>query len=285
MRVPGPGAEPEHRLLDVAVVRDPLGLGVGRHGLVRDAGRHLERADGGPPTGLDRPGQRRGVRLGVEDPAARGAPGGVGEDRVETGDVDLGDIRAAHLDQVGQAQGGGVGGEGGTGRRVPVDREHLDPGPGQGQDVAADAAAEVGQPLHPESGEPFGPPLGDLAPGGLLHAVGREVHEVGVGAELGPGPLPQPGLPEGGRHEVGGVLLAQPGGECQLLLGRELAQFGEQGLAPLGQQGPQVVVLHPLILPGHGRARGAGPAGGSAPPRVRPTGPARVALALWLTEC
>ncbi len=81
------------------------------------------------------------------------------------------------------------------------------------------------------------------------------------------------------------MLLAQPGGECQLLLGREFAQFGEQGLAPLGQQGPQVVVLHPLILAGHGRAGGAGPADGGAPPRVRPVGPARVALALWLTEC
>ena len=54
-------------------------------------------------------------------------------------------------------------------------------------------------------GEAARPVVGDLGAGGLLQAVRREVHEIGVGAELRPRPPPEPGLGERRRGQRGVV--------------------------------------------------------------------------------
>ncbi len=214
-------AEPQHGLLDVAAVGDPLRLGAVRHRLVRNAGRHLQRGGAGSRTGRpDRPGQRRRVRLRVEDPAATAPPRGIDEHGVVPTGVDFRDIGLAHLDQPVQPQRPGVGAGSGGRRRVPVHGQHPDPGPGQRDRVAADPAAQVGDRGHAQGRHPLGPVRGHARPRRLLDPVGREEHPPGVlGPELRRRALPQPRLPERGRHQLGGVRAPQPGRHRQLRAG------------------------------------------------------------------
>ena len=100
--------------------------------------------------------------------------------------------------------GGGVRRGDGCGERVAVDAEDA-PGrrAGQGHQVAADPAAQVGHPVRGQRREPLRVPGGDRGPGRLLQAVRGEPHPVGGRTELAPGPGPQPGLGErGGREPV-----------------------------------------------------------------------------------
>ncbi|MDF9806044.1 hypothetical protein M2436_004591 [Streptomyces sp. HB372] len=196
---------------------------------MRDARGDLQRRPRGLQRGRRRPGQRRRIRLRIEDPAASAPPCRVHEDRVVRGGVDLRDIGAPHLDQILQAERLGVGAGHLGGQRVAVHGQDGDSGAGQGEGVAADAAAQVGHAPHAEPGEPRGAVGGDGGAGGLLDPVGREVHPVGVlGPELGHRPLPQPGLAQGRRHQLRRVRAAQPGRRGQLVGGVVVAQLGQQ---------------------------------------------------------
>ncbi len=79
--------------------------------------------------------------------------------------------------------------------RVDVDAGRGDACPGEGEQVAADPAAEVDHRRGAERLEPSRPVGGDGEPGGLLEPVRREVHRRGQVAELldGPGRAARPG--------------------------------------------------------------------------------------------
>ena len=70
-------------------------------------------------------------------------------------------------------------------------------GPGEGDQVTADAAAEVDEGLGAGGPHPGRAVLGDRQPGGLLEPVGGEVHPAGEVAELRLRPAAQLHLGEG----------------------------------------------------------------------------------------
>ena len=116
---------------------------------------------------------------------AAGAAGGVGEGHVEAGRCRrVG--RVGHLHGAAEAERGEVGARpprraAGRGRR----RRTVEPGPRERDQVAADAAAEVEHRRRrrpPRAGRRGARRPGQ--PGGLLEAVGGEVHPGGVVAEL-----------------------------------------------------------------------------------------------------
>jgi hypothetical protein len=205
---------------------------------VRNPGCDLQRGqrcfEGGPHG----PRQRRRVGLGIEDAPAPAPPRRIHEHGVVRGRRDLRDIRLAHLDQLAEPERVGVRPRHGRRQRVPVDGEHPDPGPGERDRVATDAAAQVRHGPHTEFLETPGPVRGHARPGRLLHPVRREVHPPRVRrAELHHGPLPQPRLPERGGDEFRGVLAPQPGRDGQLLSGFGVPHLVEQGTAPVREQG------------------------------------------------
>ena len=72
------------------------------------------------------------------------------------------------------------------GGRVLVHPEHRQPGPGEGEQVAADAAAQVGHPSRAGRGEAFRAVGRDGGAGRLLEAVRGPEQAVGVGPEAEP---------------------------------------------------------------------------------------------------
>ncbi len=149
-------------------------------------------------------------------------------------------------------------------QRVPVHRQDLMlPGlmlPGQRDEVAADAAAQVGQ--HPGRREP-----GLAVPG---HDLGRGLFQAGPGkehvhgpAELRPGREPQLVLGQGRGHQPGRVRLTQPGAQGQRGARGDglVAQRGQELGAGAGQQ--RVEIPEPAVL-GRGRRAGVRRAGHGA---------------------
>ena len=263
---------------------------------MRDAGRDLHARGPGEQRGDEVPRRRPAVH--VEHPPPVRTTGGVGEDHAEPGDVDVlggGDLhRAAETERV------EVGAGHGHPQLVAVDARDGQPGPRQRHQVAADAAAEVEHRRGGGERDPRRAVRGDPGPGGLLEAVGGEVHPRRVVAELGHRPRPQVDLgqrrggvlgrdvvaAQGGRgpHRVAGVVDVQVGGPDQ------------QRLAGLGQQpaeGVEVHARHP-VRPGpeetrdpsgtrgdrvldsrwHSHLECASAGGPARPPRRRATKPA-----------
>jgi len=117
--------------------------------------------------------------------------------------------------------------------------------------VAADPAAEVDHGLGPGRDEAGGPMLGDPESGGLLVAVGREVHPVRELAELVPRPDPQAGLGDRGGDVRGLRCTPEPGLGLERVVTR-VDRGREQALAVVGQQPAEGVEVHPAILSGGG---------------------------------
>ena len=93
-------------------------------------------------------------------------------------------------------------------------------------------------------GDATRPVVGDLAAGGLFQAGRREVHEIGVGAELLPRPPPEPGLGERRGGQAGVVDLPEPGHRRHRVVADGLGR-GRQGLLAAGcQQLPECVKVH-----------------------------------------
>jgi hypothetical protein len=85
---------------------------------------------------------------------------------------------------------------------------HVQPGPGEGDQVGTDTAGEVEDhgSLPERDREPGRPVLGHRLPRGLLQPRVGEEHPPGVrGIELLLGPGPQPGLRERRCHQGGRV--------------------------------------------------------------------------------
>ncbi len=249
------GGRPQYRLLEVTRLRDELGFPPGRDDLVADAGRSLD-ADGRHLTGQARapvegrfgltraepPGCTRRGASGASRGVARAEPAGrVDEHRVEPvgGQSPSGQPQVAHVghhrrDPVGPAVDGRVvQGEAGV-PGVPVDREHGG-GSGQRDQVAADAAAQVGHPGG--AGQAPGPVGRDRLRRRLLVPGPGEQHGAGP-AELGGGGAAQLLLGRRRGDQVGWVLPAQPLGQGQPGGGRaRRRQPGQQLRARGDQQG------------------------------------------------
>lgn len=176
----------------------------------------------GQQPGDQRPG--RGEVLDPPDPARSGTPRGIAEHRRVSAEQGL----RQHLGVAQHHLGAAPEVEPRHGRRVRValHRDHLEPGCGAGQRVAADAATEVHHP--PYAGRDVAGRMvgGHLRPGGLLETDAGEVHLGRGQTELGPPAAPQLGLSQRRGREVGG----EPGAE-QLGGG----QRGRVGL-PVGQR-------------------------------------------------
>jgi hypothetical protein len=146
--------------------------------------------------------------------------------------------------------------------RIPVHRQDLAAGR-QGDQVAPDAAAQVGDPGR--SRQAPRPVPGDRLRRRLLVAVPGEQHLGGPG-ELGPGLDPQLMLGHRGRDEAGRVVTAQRGrlGQARHVTGMPGRDPGQQLLAGIGQQHGRVLVRHATMLRaaarpgGLARARRAG---------------------------
>ena len=194
----------------------------------------------------------------VEGPAAAAPARRVDEHAVDARQVGVRDVLAAHLDPVAGAEDGGVrpatatvSGSRSTATAPARAARRAD-------QVAADAAAQVGDPLDGCPGEARGVTRGDARAGRLLEPVGREAQPGGLLAELGPGPGAQPGLGQGGRRQVG--VDAVPPQRCRARQGLLPVVRGDPG----EQRGPSAV----------SRARNAatsreGPRGRSCQPGVK----------------
>ena len=226
----------------------------------------------------DRPGQRRRVRLGVEDPrpGRRAAPGrtkspsAVPRPRAALRSMSVTSAQRTSIRSA-EAQRPRVGAGDRRRQRVAVDREDARSRPARAR--ARRRRCRSTGPRHSRT-----PARGEArrarwaateAAGRLLDAVRREEHPVRVRrAELRHRPLPQPRLPQRRRHQPRVVLAAQPGGDRQFLGRVVLAQRGEQGAALVGEQegrrcrgrSPRIVVQPPARCGPGGRwcARGGG---------------------------
>ena len=123
----------------------------------------------------ERPRRRPGVE--GEGAAPAGTPRGVGEGHVERAVVPVVASRDRH--GAGQPERGQVGRGDRDPHRVEVDAGGGQPGAREGDQVAADAAAEVDHGRGAERLEPGRAVRGHREPGGLLEPVGGEVHDRG----------------------------------------------------------------------------------------------------------
>lgn len=197
------------------------------------------------------------------------APGRVEPDGVPPGQVDFFRAGGAHLDRIPE-RAEVVGGEGG-GHRIGIDREHVEPAAGERERVAADAAAEVGDPADARPTEARRVVRGHGHPRRLLDTRAREQHARGERAELRLGAQAQPRLADDGGDEVGGVSLrAQAGDRAGDVGGRLDGVEGVEQREPLGgEQRVEFSLIHESHSP--------------VPPDDRPR--SRRALALALHEC
>ena len=130
------------------------------------------------------------------------------------------------------------------------------PGPGRGDQVAPDPAAEVDQRVRAERLVAAGPVGGDRQPGGLLERLRREVEAVGELAELGPRPLPELDLGQRDGDRGRRRRTTQLGLDVQLVAGAgQLGRPGEKRLPLIGEQPPERVEVHPVILTGSAMER------------------------------
>ena len=137
---------------------------------------------------------------------------------------------------------------------VGVDRRHLESCPGEGEGVAADSAAEIGDARQTGAADALGVPCGDPQSRRLLEAGAGEQHPLGEVAELRPCPGAQVGLTHDRRDEFGGVARsAQPRhGPGDLARRLDRPEGVEELESVGGEQGAQLGHLHPFSL---GRAQ------------------------------
>ena len=104
---------------------------------------------------------------------------------------------------------------------------------GEGEGVAADAAAQIGDRGQPGVGEAAGVVVGGTVAGGLFERFAGEVHLGGERAELGLGAAAEvahvPG--GGGLGGVGGAAEAGEGGEGVGAVVTKPVGLGEQGVS------------------------------------------------------
>ena len=185
-------------------------------------------------------------------PGVSAVPGGAAR-RIEPHRVDHGQIgclgrTVPHLDVVAE-RGQVVGGDAG-GHLVGVDGEDAHAERGEAQGIAADAAAQVGDPGQSRVAEAGCMAGRDRQSRGLLQACAREQHALCEVAELGVRPRTQPGLPDDGRHQVGGVPVApQPRDDAGDVIRRFHAWQGVEQPEPLWrQEGGEFGFLHRASL-------------------------------------
>src|SRR5690606_7830885 len=108
------------------------------------------------------------------------------EDRIIAARVGVGGARRVDRYRVGQSESVRVGSGDGGGERIVLERLHRAARSGERDEVTADSAAQIGNPPAGRGGgHTAGAAGGHLWAGGLLQAVGGEVHARGVFAELG----------------------------------------------------------------------------------------------------
>ncbi len=234
---------PEHRLLDLAVVADPLRLHASGHEVVRDAGGDLHAGVAAQERLHEAP--RRGPVVDVEAAPSRRPARRIGEGHVEGGGVDHGRVRDGH--RTAEAQRLEVGHGHCDPHRVEVDAGTGDPGAGVGEQVAADAAPEVDQGRGVRRPQPRCPVGRDRQAGGLLEAFGREVHPLRQVAELLRRPLPQLHLGDRGGDPLRAGSAPQ-GGLRRQGVGARVRRRGQQPLPLVGEQPAEGVEVHPAIL-------------------------------------
>ena len=217
---------------------------------MRDAGGDLD--DGRAGQELEDEGPRRGPALGVEDASAGAAAGGIGEDRAEAADVE--GRRVGDLDGPGQPEGVEVGLREGDAQRVEVHARGRQAGPGEGQQVPADAAPQVDDAGRSGGREARGAVLGHPEPGRLLEGVGGEEHERGEVPELRDRPRAELHLRGGRRRPVGVGLEPADGGRdpdrVTAVLDPCAGRLLQQPTAGIGLQPGQRLEVHAGILSG-----------------------------------
>ena len=267
-------SRPDDQFDGRAVDRDPLRFGARGDQVAIECGPELH-AGGHAVCEAPHPVERRrpvaradAGGLGVPS----GAAGGVEPDGVDSGEVDVFGACVPNLCALAE-RGEVVGGEGG-GDLVGVDGDDIEADPGEGEGVAADAAAEVGDPADARVAEAARVARGHLEAGRLLEPRAREEHATRERTELGPRAVAQPCLAHRRRNEVGGVpRSAQVRHRRGDLVGAlEGAEVVDQTQSLGGEQRGQLGEFHPASL---GSLRQA--------ERERPHDRRRLALALH--EC
>ena len=254
-RPAGDGGEPrrpQSGLLDLALVADPLRLDAVGHQRVGDAWGDLDAGAAGEQRLDERPG--RCPVVGAEAPASAAAPRRVGVRRAERRHVQR--RRVGDADRTAEPERSEVGAGHLDPQRVEVDPGRGQAGPGEGDQVATDAAGQVD---HARSGDrdAGGTVVGDGGARGLLQAVAGEVHPSRVVAQLRRRVRAELDLAERRRHLLRRRALPQPALHLQGgALGRRRCR--EQRLTLVGQQPPERLEVHLRILAARcGRELGA----------------------------
>jgi hypothetical protein len=208
--------------------RHDLGLDVVRQRLVVDARRHLHRQPSQRAATAEHGVQRRGVAARVEDAPPAAAARGVDERVRPAGQHEASDVRAHERDAVAEGLGVRAGQQQPGGVEVDAHRAL-----GQGEQVAADRAAQVPGRVREAPGPPgrdsrrrrllqrVGGPVQLVAPGVLRERAGAQQRLVeGQRAEL---------RPDRGAQQLEG---ADPRRRRQVERGR----VGDGGAASVGQQ-------------------------------------------------
>jgi hypothetical protein len=217
---------------------------------MRDAGRDLHARVAAQQGLHERP--RGSPVLDAEDATAGRSPARVGERDRERGHVERGGV--GHHHRAAQVERREVGPGHLDTHGVEVDPGRGDAGPGERDQVAPDPAAQVDHRLGRGGLQPGGPVLGHGEPGGLLQAVGREVHPGSQVAELRHRPPAQRGLGQRRGHVLGSGLTPQLRGRLERVLGG-LGGAGEQALSGLGEQPAKGVEVHRRIVSHRARCR------------------------------
>ncbi len=239
----GQRAAPEHRLLQLAVERDELEFGVGgERGRIHARGQLDGQGRRAGAPGQD-PAQGRLVRLDAEAALPPGAPARVAEQGRGLGRLLGQQVALQPDDALGQAEGGSVGLGHRQAQRVTIDRGNPGARGGQGQGIAADATAEVG---NVAGGREAGSTVGGHRGGaGLLQGLTGEV-ELVRGGELALRAAAQQDQFQGGARLRGADLTAQALKLAQRIGLREGpgGQFGEQRLTCRRQQPAEGFEVH-----------------------------------------
>ena len=179
---------------------------------MRDAGHDL-----GDSTAVQQASCPLPRRCELVQPGETTAPVAAG--RIDVGDLVIGDRcleGVAGFDASVDTEGRQVRACDGRAQRVDLDAAHGEPGPGEGDEIGTDPAAEV----HHGPGAPVTQLLGPMAchrrTRRLLQRVGRVVEAGRIGSQLRDGLLTEPLLGDGRGDELPRVIATQPSAQREV---------------------------------------------------------------------